>query len=104
MRSLFVSVAVLCIAAGAANASVFTENTNHATASRFTADLNFHATAKLGFGVSVWYEKLDISDYATINLAGTQNPRIDYLGELSTGYGNRPYNGSTGMVRLIFTF
>ena len=66
-------------------------------------DLRFYATERIGFGVEYWYEKLDISDYATINLEGTQDPRIDYLGSLTTGYGNRPYKGNTFFARLILT-
>jgi hypothetical protein len=31
-------------------------------------------------------------------------PRIDYLGGISTGYGNRPYQGSTAFVRLLCLF
>jgi hypothetical protein len=58
---------------------------------------------RVGVGVGYWYEKLDISDYSTLTLAdGT--PRIDPLGEITTGYGNRPYKGQTGMVRLIVIF
>ena len=58
---------------------------------------------RIGVGVGYWYEKLDISDYSTLTLAdGT--PRIDPLGEITTGYGNRPYKGQTGMVRLIVIF
>jgi hypothetical protein len=53
--------------------------------------------------VGYWYEKLEITDFATTNLADG-SPRMDPLGAITTGYGNRPYNGSTGMVRLIFTF
>ena len=33
--------------------------------------------------------KFDVNDYATINLTSGQ-PRIDYLGSISTGHGNRP--------------
>ena len=55
---------------------------------------------KMGVGLGYWYEKLDITNFATTNLAdGT--PRIDSLGDITTGYGNRPYKGQTGMVRLI---
>lgn len=58
---------------------------------------------KMGVGLGYWYEKVDITDFATTNLAdGT--PRIDPLGAITTGYGNRPYKGQTGMVRLIFMF
>jgi hypothetical protein len=63
----------------------------------------------LAFGY--WYEKFDISDFATIDTNGsvgftaaTGVPRIDYLGEINTGYGNRPYKGSTGFVRLLYYF
>ena len=51
------------------------------------------------------FEKLNIADFATVDLpnqAGT--PRIDYLGEINTGYGNRPYKASTGFVRLLYLF
>ncbi|MDO8502685.1 MAG: MtrB/PioB family outer membrane beta-barrel protein [Gemmatimonadaceae bacterium] len=58
---------------------------------------------KVGVGVGYWYEKFDITDFATRDLAdGT--PRIDPLGAITTGYGNRPYKGQTGTVRLIFMF
>ena len=30
--------------------------------------------------------------------------RIDPLGAITTGYGNRPYKGQTGMLRLIVVF
>lgn len=66
-------------------------------------DLKYMFRPKIGVGVGYWYEKLAISDYSTLTLDdGT--PRIDPLGEISTGYGNRPYKGQTGMVRLIFIF
>ena len=67
---------------------------------RLTADAKFFLSKKIDIGVSYWYEKLDVSDFATINNAdGT--PRIDYLGGLTTGYGNRPYKGSTFFGRVI---
>ncbi len=68
---------------------------------RLTADAKFFVSKRVDLGVSYWYEKLDISDFATVNLPGTTTPRIDYLGELSTGYANRPYKGSTFFGRLI---
>ena len=65
---------------------------------------------KVGIGLTYWYEKLDVEDFATINTAGpqtlplaelgaqTDKARIDWLGGLvTTGYGNRPYKGQTGM-------
>jgi len=71
---------------------------------RMTADLRYHFTKKVGVGFEYWYEKLDVTDYATINLPGTDTPRIDYLGSLTTGYGTRPYTGNTGFVRLLYRF
>ncbi len=71
---------------------------------RATVDLRYFFTTKLGVGVSYWYEKLEIRDFATVNLPGTETPQIDYLGGLTTGYGNRPYEAHTGFVRLLFFF
>lgn len=70
---------------------------------RFTANLRYNLTAKLGVGVSYWYEKLDIIDFANVDVT-PGIPRIDYLGSLTTGYGNRPYNGQTAFVRLLYAF
>lgn len=66
-------------------------------------DLKHMFSPKLGLGVGMWYEKFDVTDFATPNLADG-SPRMDPLGEISTGYGNRPYKGTTGMVRMIFTY
>ncbi|MCX6544577.1 MAG: MtrB/PioB family outer membrane beta-barrel protein [Acidobacteria bacterium] len=67
---------------------------------RLTADAKIFVNKRVDLGVSYWYEKLDVSDYAAINNAdGT--PRIDYLGALTTGYGSRPYKGSTFFGRVI---
>lgn len=69
------------------------------------ADLKYFFTQKVGVGLGWWYEKFDVSDYATIDLPGQPGtPQIDYLGEISTGYGNRPYKGNTGLVRLLYMF
>lgn len=58
---------------------------------------------KLGLGLGYNYEKFEIVDFATTNLAdGT--PRIDPLGALTTGYGNRPYKGSVFTAQLSYTF
>jgi hypothetical protein len=70
---------------------------------RFAADVSYFFHKHVGVAVGYWYEKFDVNDYATIsNPDGT--PRIDYLGEISTGYGNRPYKGSTAFVRLLTLF
>lgn len=68
-----------------------------------SADVQYHVSKKIGLALAYWYEKFDVNDYATINLASGQ-PRIDYLGSLSTGYGNRPYKGSTAFARVLYFF
>ncbi|MGE3509464.1 MAG: MtrB/PioB family outer membrane beta-barrel protein, partial [Vicinamibacterales bacterium] len=70
---------------------------------RLTADFRYNLTARVGVGATYWYEKFDITDFATVDVtAGV--PRIDYLGSLSTGYGNRPYKGQSGFLRVLYTF
>jgi hypothetical protein len=78
---------------------------------QFMVDLKYSFNAKVGFAVGYFYEKFDVSDFATIDTNGsvgytpaTGVPRIDYLGGLTTGYGNRPYKGSTFTARLLYTF
>ncbi len=75
---------------------------------QFMVDLKYTFSAKVRFAVGYMYEKLGIEDFATINLPGTSGydaqPRIDYLGGLTTGYANRPYKGSTFTARLLYTF
>ena len=52
-----------------------------------------------------------IVDFNTIDTNGpvgfapaTGDPRIDWLGGLMTGYGNRPYTGHTAYVRVLYRF
>jgi MtrB/PioB family decaheme-associated outer membrane protein len=78
---------------------------------RFTFDLKYFFTDKVGFGLGWWYEKFDVSDFAAVDTNGpvgfyaaTGTPRIDYLGAITTGYGNRPYKGNTGFARVIYLF
>jgi hypothetical protein len=86
---------------------------------RFTADLKFFFTPRIGLGVGYYYEKLDIEDFATIDSSGSifglnpvststvaQSgvPRLDYLGEIMTGYMNRPYSGYNVFVRGLYRF
>ncbi len=78
---------------------------------RFTADLKYYFTPKVGVGVGYWFDKFDVSDWNTIDTNGpvgftaaTGTPRIDWLGGLLTGYGNRPYEGSRVFVRLLYRF
>ena len=82
----------------------------------FTVDVRYSVSKKLGLGLSYLYEKLEMADYATINTAGPQTlprtdlgpqtdiPRIDWLGSIATGYGNRPYTGSTVVARMFYFF
>jgi hypothetical protein len=81
-----------------------------------TFDLNYSLSKKVGLGVSILHESFDVKDYATINTAGPQTlprpdvstvsdtARIDWWGSLLTGYGNRPYSGTTGIVRVFYLF
>ena len=78
---------------------------------RFTVDLKYFFSPKLGVGVGYWYEQLTIEDWNTIDTNGpvgfseaTGTPRIDWLGGLTTGYGNRPYDGNTFFVRALVRF
>lgn len=70
---------------------------------RFMVDVRYLLAGNVGLGFGYWYEKFDVSDYATIDLQpGT--PRIDYLGVINTGYGNRPYKANTGFLRIFYFF
>ncbi len=79
---------------------------------RLTADVQYFFTTRAGVGVGYYFEKLAIVDFSTVNTDGpvgfstqtNNDPRIDYLGALITGYGNRPYKGGTGSVRLLYRF
>lgn len=78
---------------------------------RATADLQYFFSSRVGVGVGYYFEKLEIVDFNTIDTNGpvgfapaTGEPRIDWLGELNTGYGNRPYTGNTGVVRVLYRF
>lgn len=78
---------------------------------KLSADFQYHFSKKVGAALGYWYEKFDVTDYATIDTNGsvgfsaaTGTPRIDYLGFLGTGYGNRPYKGSTAFARILYFF
>lgn len=78
---------------------------------RLTADLKYFFTARAGLGVGYYFEKLDIEDFNTIDEGGPvgfgggdEVARIDWLGGLITGYGNRPYSGSNVYLRFLYRF
>ncbi|MEO8678533.1 MAG: MtrB/PioB family outer membrane beta-barrel protein [Vicinamibacterales bacterium] len=78
---------------------------------RFTVDYKVFLAKNVGLGLGYWYEKFEVSDFNTIDTNGpvgfaapTGTPRIDWLGGLMTGYGNRPYTGQTVFVRLLYRF
>ena len=83
------------------------ENTWH----RATADVQYFFTGHAGIGVGYYFEKLNIVDFNTIDTNGpvglrteTGDPRIDWLGGLITGYGNRPYSGHSAYMRVLYRF
>lgn len=78
---------------------------------RATVDLQYFLTRNVGVGVGYWYEKLDVTDWNTIDSTGpvgfaaaTGQPRIDWLGGLTLGTGYRPYTGQTAFARLLYRF
>ena len=72
---------------------------------RVAADVQYFFVPRVGVGVDYWYERLDVKDFNTLDIPGQPGtPRIDYLGEISTGYGSRPYRGNTAFVRLLYLF
>ena len=72
---------------------------------RATVDVQYFFSRSLGIAAGYWWEEFDVSDYAAIDLPGQPGvPRIDYLGEIYTGYGNRPYDGNTAFVRMLYRF
>ena len=78
---------------------------------RATADVHYFFTTRAGLGLGYYFDKLDITDFNTIDTNGpvgfnqaTGEPRLDWLGALMTGYGNRPYRGQTGYIRFLYRF
>jgi hypothetical protein len=73
------------------------------------ADVSYFLNARVGVGLGYYFEKLNVTDFNTLDSDGpvgfapaTGIPRLDWLGGLTMGYGNRPYTGHTGSVRLIY--
>jgi hypothetical protein len=78
---------------------------------RLTADVQYFLTQRAGIGAGYYFEKLRIEDFNTIDTNGpvsfapaTGQPRIEWLGGLITGYGNRPYTGHTVYLRALYRF
>ena len=78
---------------------------------RLTADVNYFLNARVGIGAGYYFEKLDVTDFNTIDTDGpvgfapaTGDPRLDWLGGLTLGYGNRPYTGHTAYLRVLYRF
>jgi hypothetical protein len=81
------------------------------TWNRLTADVQYFLNARAGIGFGYYFEKFEVVDWSTIDTNGpvsftpaTGDPRIDYLGGLFMGYGNRPYTGNTVYVRALYRF
>lgn len=73
------------------------------TWSQLKLDVRHMFRPNMGVGLGYQYEKLEIVDFATTDVTPGV-PRMDPLGALTTGYGNRPYTGSTFIAKLIYMF
>ena len=78
---------------------------------RLTADVNYFLNARVGIGAGYYFERLHVTDFNTIDTDGpvgfataTGDPRIDWLGGLTLGYGSRPYTGHTVFLRALYRF
>ncbi len=78
---------------------------------RADADVQYFFTARTGIAIGYYFEKLEVVDFSTIDTNGpvgftpaTGVPRLDWLGGLMTGYGERPYTGSTVSLRFLYRF
>jgi hypothetical protein len=70
---------------------------------QFGVSVKYLFGMKYGLNVGYSYEKLRIVDFATSNLPDG-SPRMDVLGALTTGYGNRPYKGQALTMRFMYLF
>ncbi len=73
------------------------------TWSQFKVDLRHMFKDNLGIGLGYRYEKFEIVDFATTDVTPGV-PRMDPFGAITTGYGNRPFTGSTAVAKLIYKF
>lgn len=87
---------------GAGITSCFTPLPNITnTWQQFRVEATHLFRAVYGMAAGYSYEKFNIVDFATRNLTDG-SPRIDPLGAITTGYGNRPYKGQTFSVRFMY--
>ena len=78
---------------------------------RASVDVQYFLNSRVGIAVGWYFEDLDVVDFNTIDTNGpvsfageTGDPRIDWLGGLMLGYGNRSYTGNTFQARVIYKF
>jgi hypothetical protein len=78
---------------------------------RASVDVQYFVNNRVGIGAGWYFEDLDVVDFNTIDTNGpvsfageTGDPRIDWLGGLMLGYGNRSYTGNTFQARVIYKF
>ena len=78
---------------------------------RASVDVQYFLNNRTGIGVGWYFENLDVVDFNTLDTDGpvgfasqTGDPRLDWLGGLTLGYGNRPYTGNTLTARVIYKF
>jgi hypothetical protein len=78
---------------------------------RASVDVQYFVNNRVGIAAGWYFEDLDVVDFNTIDTNGpvsfageTGDPRIDWLGGLMLGYGNRSYTGNTFQARVIYKF
>lgn len=70
---------------------------------RATLDVRYFMTPKVGIGAAYWFDKYEVNDYQTLDLANGA-PRTDYIGSLMLGYGYRPFTANTGFLSVFYVF
>jgi MtrB/PioB family decaheme-associated outer membrane protein len=78
---------------------------------RASVDVQYFLNSRVGIGVGWYFEDLDVVDFNTLDTDGpvgfasqTGDPRLDWLGGVTLGYGNRAYTGNTVQARVIYKF
>lgn len=70
---------------------------------RFDVQLSRDISKRFGFNAGYRFEKFDVKDFATLDNADG-SPRIDPLGAITTGYGNRSYKASEFTFGFSYMF